>query len=183
MNKSYSLKNAFYMTVEQQCKKNTGTKQESAFLGRQNSTNPTGLFCFSCGLFLHVLCLFSFFFLFFCQKIMASTSGTTAAPAISLIPPPTVIDDTHKVYSIAITCIVLGFVAILTVTCRLAQRIHARAFGADDYLIIPGLVKRKPMSRSFFRRRRLTDFGVFSIAMLYWLDNYGRIREFECWSW
>ncbi|EED12000.1 hypothetical protein TSTA_000740 [Talaromyces stipitatus ATCC 10500] len=71
---------------------------------------------------------------------MATTSSTAATTAVSLIPPPITIDDSHKVYSIAITCIVLGIVASLVVISRLAQRIHARTFGADDYVIIPGLL-------------------------------------------
>lgn len=82
---------------------------------------------------------------------MATTSRTAATTAVSLIPPPTTIDDSHKVYSIAITCIVLGIVASLVVISRLAQRIHARTFGADDYAIIPGLVNDPYLSISAHR--------------------------------
>lgn len=57
-----------------------------------------------------------------------------------LLPPPEDIDDTHKVYSIAVCCIVLGIVTSLFVLARVGLRFHARAFGADDYAIIPALV-------------------------------------------
>lgn len=69
--------------------------------------------------------------------------------------------------------------------CDMSTRAtHPRASFRSWWLFNhPRAGKRNPMSRSFFRRHRLTDFGVFSIAMLYGLDNYGRLREFECWSW
>ncbi|CAD6590134.1 MAG: hypothetical protein ASARMPREDX12_004205 [Alectoria sarmentosa] len=57
----------------------------------------------------------------------------------NLLPPPTAIDDTHKVYSIAIACIVLGVVTSFIVLSRLGVRIKARAFGADDWAMIPAL--------------------------------------------
>lgn len=57
-----------------------------------------------------------------------------------LLPPPEDIDDTHKVYSIAVCCIVLGIVTSLFVLARVGLRFHARAFGADDYAIIPALL-------------------------------------------
>ena len=60
----------------------------------------------------------------------------------NLLPPPTAIDDTHKVYSIAIACIVLGVVTSFIVLSRLGVRIKARAFGADDWAMIPALVSR-----------------------------------------
>ena len=59
-----------------------------------------------------------------------------------LLPPPTVVDDTHKVYSIAIACIMLGILASLVVLWRLGVRLYARAFGADDWAMIPALVSR-----------------------------------------
>ncbi|CAD6593167.1 MAG: hypothetical protein ASARMPRED_007095 [Alectoria sarmentosa] len=58
----------------------------------------------------------------------------------NLLPPPTAIDDTHKVYSIAIACIVLGVVTSFIVLSRLGVRIKARAFGADDWAMIPALL-------------------------------------------
>ena len=58
----------------------------------------------------------------------------------NLLPPPTTIDDTHKVYSIAIACIVMGIVTSLFVLSRLWVRFHAGAFGADDWAMIPALV-------------------------------------------
>lgn len=66
-----------------------------------------------------------------------SSSSSSSPPLIS---PPTEINNSHKVYSFAIACIVLGVVATLFVLLRLAQRLYARAFGPDDYVIIPGVV-------------------------------------------
>ncbi|PLB50837.1 hypothetical protein P170DRAFT_311745, partial [Aspergillus steynii IBT 23096] len=60
--------------------------------------------------------------------------------SVPLIPPPETINDAHKVYSIAVACIVLGVVSSLCVLVRLGQRIHAHAFGSDDCAIIPGLL-------------------------------------------
>lgn len=57
-----------------------------------------------------------------------------------LLPPPTEVNNTHKVYAIAAWCIVLGIVASLFVIWRLGTRIRTKTFGADDYAIIPGLV-------------------------------------------
>lgn len=63
--------------------------------------------------------------------------ASTGAP---LLPPPTHINDTHKVYSIAAWCIALGVIAGLPVIWRLGLRYQTRSFGADDYAIIPALV-------------------------------------------
>ncbi|KAH8696495.1 hypothetical protein BGW36DRAFT_381107 [Talaromyces proteolyticus] len=71
---------------------------------------------------------------------MTTQTSSVASTAVSLIPPPTEIDNAHKVYSVAIACIILGIIGSVTVIARLAQRGHARAFGADDYAIIPGLL-------------------------------------------
>ncbi len=64
----------------------------------------------------------------------------TASLQQHLLPPPTAVDDIHKVYSIAITCAVLGVFASLVVLLRLGLRIRARAFGRDDWAVIPALV-------------------------------------------
>lgn len=63
-----------------------------------------------------------------------------ASPQPNLLPPPIDINNTHKVYSIAAWCIVLGVVASGFVLWRLTVRIYTKAFGADDYAIIPALV-------------------------------------------
>lgn len=65
-----------------------------------------------------------------------------AASQQQLLPPPTEIDDIHKVYSIAAWCIALGLVAGICVLWRLWVRTSTRSFGADDYAIIPALVSR-----------------------------------------
>ncbi|KAL8916331.1 MAG: hypothetical protein Q9172_006351 [Xanthocarpia lactea] len=57
-----------------------------------------------------------------------------------LLPPPSEINDTHKVHSIAAWCIVLGVVTSLCVLWRLGLRFQTRSFGADDYAIVPALL-------------------------------------------
>ena len=69
---------------------------------------------------------------------MATTSSQQ-----DLLPPPATIDNIHKVYSIAIACAVLGIFASLVVLLRLGLRIRARAFGLDDWAVIPALVSRR----------------------------------------
>ncbi|KAK8112005.1 uncharacterized protein PG998_008462 [Apiospora kogelbergensis] len=54
-------------------------------------------------------------------------------PPTQLIPPPTVINDENKVYSIAAACIFLGILASLFALTRLVGRIWCRNFGLDDY--------------------------------------------------
>ncbi|KAL4931674.1 uncharacterized protein BDV17DRAFT_288734 [Aspergillus undulatus] len=63
-----------------------------------------------------------------------------ASLAPDLLPPPETINDTHKVYSAAIACIVLGFVSSACVIVRLAHRFHAWVSGADGYAVGPGLL-------------------------------------------
>ncbi|KAJ9193591.1 hypothetical protein DTO166G4_2694 [Paecilomyces variotii] len=58
----------------------------------------------------------------------------------TLLPPPETINNTHKVYSVAIACIVLGIISSGCVILRLMQRLSTRSFGPDDYAIIPGLM-------------------------------------------
>lgn len=61
-------------------------------------------------------------------------------PLSELIPPPTEINDTHKVYSIAIVYILLALLTCLVVATRLAYRFRTNNLGIDDYVIIPSLV-------------------------------------------
>ncbi|KAI0802233.1 hypothetical protein GGR55DRAFT_701198 [Xylaria sp. FL0064] len=63
-----------------------------------------------------------------------------STPLDELIPPPDEINNTHKQYSIAITCVVLGVFASLFVIARLASRWHSRTLGLDDYAAIPALI-------------------------------------------
>ena len=60
----------------------------------------------------------------------------------TLLPPPTVINDTHKVYSIAIWCIFLCILASTCVLLRIWYRYQTRAFGIDDWAIVPALVRK-----------------------------------------
>ncbi|KAI1762243.1 hypothetical protein GGR53DRAFT_521814 [Hypoxylon sp. FL1150] len=52
-------------------------------------------------------------------------------------PPPTEVNNTHKVYSIAIGCILMGIVGSVFVSARLWYRVRSRTLGVDDYAIIP----------------------------------------------
>ena len=68
--------------------------------------------------------------------------GTSmASTQAELLPPPTTINNTHKVHSIAAWCIVLGFIASVCVFSRFGVRMYTRAFGADGYAMIPALVR------------------------------------------
>lgn len=91
----------------------------------------------------------------------------------NLLPPPTAIDDTHKVYSIAIACIVLGVVTSLIVLSRLGLRIYARAFGADDWAMIPGLVSHRCFDK-------IVPSLIFDQAVLHRLDCNGCVCESPC---
>ncbi len=56
------------------------------------------------------------------------------------IPPPTVVDDTHKKYGVTVGLLILGIVSTLFSLSRLWCRASMRAFGLDDYATIPALV-------------------------------------------
>jgi hypothetical protein len=81
---------------------------------------------------------------------------TSLMQSEELIPPPATIDDTHKVYSIAIACVVLGSVTTLTCATRLMHRFRERALGPDDYAVVPALVCLTPhqMNRKKERKKR-----------------------------
>lgn len=72
-------------------------------------------------------------------------------PLDQLIPPPTERDDTHKVYSIAIACIILGVLGSAFVCARLWYRLRTKTFGIDDYAIVPSFVSASPTRRSELR--------------------------------
>ncbi|KAE8375364.1 hypothetical protein BDV26DRAFT_299785 [Aspergillus bertholletiae] len=74
------------------------------------------------------------------MTLTTSATGMAAAATDSLLPPPTEINDTHKTYSVAIGCILMGIIATFVVLARLFHRWHTCALGADDYAIMPGLV-------------------------------------------
>lgn len=65
--------------------------------------------------------------------------------AALLIPPPADVDDTHKVYSIAIAIGILCAVTTVTGLARLLFRWRSDALGLEDYAFIPALVS--PSSR------------------------------------
>ncbi|RDA95545.1 hypothetical protein CP533_1180 [Ophiocordyceps camponoti-saundersi (nom. inval.)] len=62
------------------------------------------------------------------------------ADIASLLPPPTTIDDSHKVYGVAIVCAVMSGFATSVVSWRLYLRYTSRAFGLDDWATIPALI-------------------------------------------
>ncbi|KAL2164999.1 hypothetical protein VTH06DRAFT_295 [Thermothelomyces fergusii] len=57
----------------------------------------------------------------------------TNDPLAGLIPPPTEVNDEHKVYGVAVGCIVMCIVASSMVLWRLYLRVVNRKFGLDDY--------------------------------------------------
>ncbi|KAI2769590.1 hypothetical protein F4815DRAFT_489605 [Daldinia loculata] len=63
-----------------------------------------------------------------------------STPLENLISPPTTVNDTHKVYSIAVSSIVLGIITTLVVFIRLGTRFTSKTLGPDDYAIIPATV-------------------------------------------
>lgn len=64
-----------------------------------------------------------------------------ATATLFTIPPPTEIDDTHKIYSVAAGIAVIGIIASLIVSLRLGYRFWKKNFGLDDYAIIVSLVR------------------------------------------
>ncbi|KAI8623064.1 hypothetical protein F5Y19DRAFT_468801 [Xylariaceae sp. FL1651] len=57
-----------------------------------------------------------------------------------LIPPPTAVNNTHKVYSVAVACAVLAAVVTLICGAWLTHRFRERAFDMDDYALIVSLI-------------------------------------------
>jgi hypothetical protein len=74
----------------------------------------------------------------------------TATPFEQLIPPPLEIIDTHRDDSVGIAIIVLGIVATLSVVARLGERVSSKNIGADDYAIVPAVVRRIPYPRGTY---------------------------------
>jgi hypothetical protein len=71
----------------------------------------------------------------------------TDKPFDQLIPPPLEINDTHKDDSVGIAIIVTCVVASLSVFARLGHRFASKNLGADDYAIIPAVVRLMLFSR------------------------------------
>lgn len=102
-------------------------------------------------------------------------SSMAMASSQQLIPPPTEINDAHKVYSIAAWCIVLGLVTSLCVLWRLGLRFQTSTFGADDYAMVPALVSGRWLVAKDISLRPAT-------ASVHWMDCDGWICESACWS-
>ncbi|PHH68452.1 hypothetical protein CDD80_7498 [Ophiocordyceps camponoti-rufipedis] len=58
----------------------------------------------------------------------------------SLLPPPTIVDDSNKAYGVAVTCALLSGLTTSVVAWRLYLRYASRAFGLDDWATVPALV-------------------------------------------
>ncbi|KAI1391740.1 uncharacterized protein F4822DRAFT_441030 [Hypoxylon trugodes] len=63
-----------------------------------------------------------------------------ASPVEKLLPPPTTVNDDHKVYSFGVACIVMGIVGSSSVLSRLFIRYRHGSLGMDDYAMISALV-------------------------------------------
>ncbi|KAF3059928.1 hypothetical protein GL218_08761 [Daldinia childiae] len=63
-----------------------------------------------------------------------------SVPLDELIPFPTEVNDTHKVYRIAAACIALCIVTTGFVVARLTLRARSKNLGPDDYAIIPATI-------------------------------------------
>jgi hypothetical protein len=61
-------------------------------------------------------------------------------PTVPLLPPPTVIDNTHKHYDVATAVIILMIVATGFSVARFYLRWKSRTFGGDDWAMVPALV-------------------------------------------
>lgn len=72
------------------------------------------------------------------QLLEPDTVMSGTAP--TLIPPPTEVNDTHKVYSIAIGCAVMCGFTTLVVLGRLLFRWKTNTLGLDDYAFVPAIV-------------------------------------------
>ncbi|KAK7949563.1 hypothetical protein PG988_016202 [Apiospora saccharicola] len=66
-----------------------------------------------------------------------STNGGSGDPLAGLLPPPAEVNNTHKVYTVAATCILLCFISCLTVSARLAVRVKKHDVGLDDIAMVP----------------------------------------------
>lgn len=63
-------------------------------------------------------------------------------PTTGLTPPPTVIDNTHRHYDVAIAVVVLMLIATFLTVARFYVRWKTHTFGWDDWAMIPALVSR-----------------------------------------
>ena len=59
---------------------------------------------------------------------------------MSMIPPPTVVNNAHRQYGVVAGIVVLASVASAFTLLRLRYRYTSRALGYDDYAIIPAFV-------------------------------------------
>ena len=85
-------------------------------------------------------------------------------PETPLSPPPTVIDDTHKHYDVAITVLVLMIVATAFTVARFYLRWKQRTFGWDDWIMIPALVSTAVLQEKVDLVLRPNSFCILAIA-------------------
>lgn len=81
------------------------------------------------------------------QTLRQNIMSYTDTPFDQLIPPPLEINNTHRDDSVGIAIVVTGIVASFSVFARLGQRFASKSLGADDYAIIPAVVRHILSSR------------------------------------
>lgn len=64
-----------------------------------------------------------------------------STPIEDLYPFPDEINDDHKVYTVTAISIALGVITSVIVLIRLGIRFAYKSLGADDYAIVPAVVK------------------------------------------
>lgn len=83
----------------------------------------------------------------------------------TLIPPPTQVSDVNQHRSIPAVVIALGVFTSLVVLSRLVSRRRLRNLGADDYAVIPALVRA---AQVLFIRAFLTQYGRAQLCYIAW---------------
>ena len=62
---------------------------------------------------------------------------------MSMIPPPTVVNNEHRDYGVVVGLLVLGSISSIFTLLRLWYRVSCRTFGYEDYAVIPAFVSKK----------------------------------------
>lgn len=65
---------------------------------------------------------------------------------MSMIPPPTVINNDHREYGVVAGIVILGSVSSIFTILRLWYRYTCKTFGYEDYAIVPAFVSRHRVS-------------------------------------
>jgi hypothetical protein len=89
---------------------------------------------------------------------------------MTLIPPPTVVNNDGRPYGVVAGIVVLGSVSSAFTLLRLWYRYTCRTFGPDDYAIIPALVG----SDLLIQCSMLTD-----LAHVRGMDDHGPVCQHQ----